>query len=279
MGAKTKELFDTLQDAAKSRDEFGARGLLKFYNDQCAPPMTPGWSALLKIPHKQCVESQWECRELWEGVRVYDFHLHHFMALGGELGKDLEADIKRVLTANKVPFKSVKKGPAKTQQRSWAKIGEYADEALKSPKNPRWVNLEKHAPPHKDDYKKFYGAILDYCRVACTVKKPADLCRAVKAIRESNIGEVVGLKNGYAQDAYVPVSQYRDLKMLVRYTLPREIKTDYGTSPKNSTMVVEVQLLLEKYLDNKLTTSIAYKVRRAKDFVALTEDFYKYLSR
>merc|ERR1711879_906689 len=106
MGAKTKELFDTLQDAAKSRDEFGARGLLKFYNDQCAPPMTPGWSALLKIPHKQCVASQWECRELWEGVR--GDHDDHFMKLGGELGKDLEADIKRVLTATKVQFKSVK---------------------------------------------------------------------------------------------------------------------------------------------------------------------------
>merc|ERR1711879_783446 len=109
--------------------------------------MTPGWTSLLKIPNKQCVESQWECRELWEGVPEY---LGHFMELGGELGKDLEADIKRILTARNVPFKSVKKGPAKTRERSNAKIEEYEDEAKKSPKNPRWVNLEKYTPPEKD---------------------------------------------------------------------------------------------------------------------------------
>ena len=118
-----------------------------------------------------------------------------------------------------------------------------------------------------------------YARVAVTIEDPGDLVRAISVIQDSDIGEIVGVKNGYRKDAFVPVSEYRHFCILVRYPLPRDYNTKYGKLPKGSTMIIELQILLNRYLENKLTTSIAYKIRRAKDWDALTGDFKKYLSR
>merc|ERR1719336_3111807 len=104
---------------------------------------------------------------------------------------------------------------------------------------------------------------------------------------KDTVGEVVGLKNGMSPKSEPPDSGYRHVALLVRHTLRADVDgvtdprdgTKLGKAPKGATMVCEVQLLLEKYLENKLTTSCSYKVRRAADWETLCKDFNKYLGR
>merc|ERR1712083_182378 len=65
---------------------------------------------------------------------------------------------------------------------------------------------------------KLIGALLDYSRVSVTVDDPGTLVKAMKAISE--LGEVVGVKNGMLPGAFVPPSGYRDAKILLRFPLP-----------------------------------------------------------
>merc|ERR1712130_300860 len=94
-----------------------------------------------------------------------------------------------------------------------------------------------------------------------------------------------GVKNGMRRDFEPPVSGYRDVKLLIRFPLPRDItgacqehdgRKYRETFPKGMKFVCEIQFLLEKYLENKLTSSTRYKIRRAADWISLVKDFKKY---
>jgi len=95
-------------------------------------------------------------------------------------------------------------------------------------------------------------------------------------------------KNGMRRDFKPPVSGYRDLKLLIRFPLPRDVEGacqdilgDKHTAKfqKGTKFVCEIQFLLEKYLENKLTSSTRYKIRRAANWGSLVSDFRKYIKR
>ena len=72
-----------------------------------------------------------------------------------------------------------------------------------------------------------------------------------------------GIKNGYSKNFKPPKSHYRDLKVIVRFPLPRDVKIQFKIMPKGTKLVAEIQLLLSRYLKNKLTTSTGSQKRRA----------------
>merc|ERR1719319_1992568 len=95
----------------------------------------------------------------------------------------------------------------------------------------RFKNLEKAVEGKFDKgyratrdrkYRNFYTAILDYARVAVTFASPGDTVEAVGRVQKAF--ECVGVKNGMAKDATVPVGGYRDAKLLVKFALPRDVK-------------------------------------------------------
>merc|ERR1719336_242215 len=120
--------------------------------------------------------------------------------------------------------------------RAHEKRAEYAKEAEEAPSDLRWANLAKHVP--EDGYFAKSGAILDYARVAITVKEPGDLARAVRAVDKNPLFEVTSLKNGYSPSFEPPSSGYRHLAVLARFALPRRIDAvapeDYGRYPKGT---------------------------------------------
>merc|ERR1739845_232773 len=89
---------------------------------------------------------------------------------------------------------------------------------------------------------------------------------------------VVGLKNGYKPDAFVPASGYRDFKLLVKHTFHAEKFKQWSAygSPMipdgKVTMICEIQLILREWLECKKGSSLPYKVRRAADIYHLAKD-------
>merc|ERR1712157_462376 len=84
-------------------------------------------------------------------------------------------------------------------------------------------NLEKNAKGAltDEDEDKFFASILDYARIALTFADSKAIVEAVARISEKF--EVVGLKNGMRPDFKPPPSGYRDVKLLIRFPLEREI--------------------------------------------------------
>merc|ERR1711879_1106112 len=91
---------------------------------------------------------------------------------------------------------------------------------------------------------RFYARILDFLRISVAVSEPSDVLRVVELLRAKM--DVKGLKNGFRQDAFVPPSGYRDVKLLVMF------------GPEGEQMIVEIQVVLEKWLVNKKETSVLY---------------------
>jgi len=197
----------------------------------------------------------------------------------------LEKSLAKVL-----PGLALHPGPEKTLDRIKQKGKDYVkdlgNEEEKS--NPRWVALLEHAPNRRSTGEvtlaiKCYGAILDYCRCSVTCKTPDDLVNTIAKLKKSL--DVVGTKNGYSPEAFVPPSGYRDAKVIVRLTVSEDIMLQKPgdadkkevTVPKGTAFLCEIQLVLEAWVENKKASSLHYKLRRAKDFYALASDFQKYL--
>jgi len=90
---------------------------------------------------------------------------------------------------------------------------------------------------------------------------------------------VVCLKNGYNSKFHVKGSGYRDLKLLVEVEFDNLFLKKVPLVQPKTKLICEIQLICEKWLENKKTTSLSYKVLRARSLVELLTDFSKYLDR
>jgi len=114
---------------------------------------------------------------------------------------------------------------------------------------------------------------MDFARCSIEVPTAGDLLK-VKELFEEQL-EVVSVKNGYREDHKVKGSGYRDLKLLVKVDFLKLKLKDIAKG--KTTMICEIQLICKPWLDNKITSSMSYKVLRANTFRELLNDFSKYL--
>ena len=179
----------------------------------------------------------------------------------------------------------VKAGPPKTISRSRAKCDEYKKEFQKDIQNKkrdeRWIrfghNFEKAfgRPPSKS--VDFSWNIMDYARVSVEVPTAGDALDVKKLVEDHF--EVVCLKNGYNLNEQVKGSGYRDMKLLVKVEFDDLGLKKIPNMGKKTILICEIQVICKAWLENKITTSLPYKVLRSETLKQLCKDFSKYLFR
>jgi len=293
----SQALLRSFRGIAKEIEGMSARILRTIYSSLIKKNE---FAPLLAIETSPCVVSQLDSPKLvefikkhyggfgpftaaieWDWVNVHDIPLRE---LGEEVGPVLELFLSKLLQRNRVKIveKSVKHGPAKTKSRCKAKSEEYEREKEDFVvKRAQELNVDSF----------WYARILDYARVSVSFPNATELVRAFKAIK--NECKVVGVKNGYALNAKPPPSEYRDLKLLIWFSVEgqsmgskaynRNHGSRYCTTmrdelfvPEGAEMIVEIQLLLEDWLKNKKSSSLTYKIRRNEDWRTLAREFHKY---
>ena len=169
-------------------------------------------------------------------------------------------------------------GPPKTLSRSIAKSHEYKMDYLLNKGTTRWSRFgEKFRaqfkrPPTKPE--DFVWNIMDFARCSIVVKSASDLLQVKRSIEERF--PVVALKNGYRSDREAKGSGYRDLKLLVQVEFDKQQLASLEFA-QNIVMICEVQLICDRWLGNKKSTSLSYKVLRSTNLRNLLRDFAKYL--
>ena len=100
----------------------------------------------------------------------------------------------------------------------------------------------------------------------------------MKKIVESQF-KVVCVKNGYSSGVQVKGSGYRDLKFLVEVEFDKLNLRKVPQVQGKIKLICEIQVICDKWLRNKKTTSLSYKVLRASSLKEFLDDFAKYLDR
>jgi len=173
----------------------------------------------------------------------------------------------------------IQHGPPKTLARTLAKGYEYKFEFSSQKSLPRrWLGFrEKFREVFKRDPKNsrdFIWNIVDFARVSITVPGAAEVLEAKRLIQEHF--KVVSLKNGYNSKVQVKGSGYRDLKLLIEVEFDDLRLGGVARVQPKTTLICEVQILCQAWLNNKKTTSISYKIQRAQTLSDLFYDAAKY---
>merc|ERR1719193_338713 len=132
-------------------------------------------------------------------------------------------------------------------------------------RSKRWQNFSTkfktaygRSPKTPED---FVYNIVDFARCSIIVRDAGELLKVKKVVEEKFT--VVCVKNGYNADVQVKGSGYRDFKMLVEVEFDELNLKDVPQSQKRIKFICEIQLICEKWLRNKVTSSLSYKVLRA----------------
>ena len=195
-----------------------------------------------------------------------------------DITKHFEQYVRDTLSSSKL-IKDIRPGPPKTLSRSMAKSQEYQSDYLAARTSARWSQFDQNfrnhfkRPPNK--VEDFVWNIVDFARCSIVVKSARDLLEMKKLVEERF--EVVGLKNGYSSYKAAKGSGYRDLKLLVLVEFDAPQLRKLSQFDDNIVMICEIQLICDKWLDNKKTTSLSYKVLRSVNLRNLLRDFAKYL--
>jgi len=178
----------------------------------------------------------------------------------------------------------VKAGPPKTPARIRVKAEEYK-------KNYDRNNEETKAKNYRGSFMKAFNVepkavndfafqIVDLARVSVTFKKPAELITFVNTVNDSSLFEILAVKNLFREEVQVKPSGYRDLKLLVKFscsTSKFQRLFKQGNFPEKMSFICEIQCLLEKWIKNKIHTSLSYKLLRAGNINDCLLDFRKYI--
>jgi len=170
-------------------------------------------------------------------------------------------------------------GPPKTFARSSAKCHEYLSE-LKTGKSAR---LAKFAHKFQRTFGRkpekatdFIWNLVDLARCSIVVPSPTELFKVKSLIEEQEQFTVVSIKNGYNKNFKAKGSGYRDLKIIVKVEFEDLLLKGIPKVEPKTVLLCEVQILCEKWLRNKKTTSLSYKILRAESLNDLFKDFAKY---
>jgi len=177
----------------------------------------------------------------------------------------------------------VKAGPAKTTARIRVKAMEYKKEYELNPQDNKsrkyresFMKAFNVQPKEPHD---FAFQVVDLARVSVTFNQPLNLVGFVKQVETSSFFEILSIKNLFHENVMVKPSGYRDLKILVKFSCPTSQFRDFFKSnniPETMSFVCELQCILEKWEENKIKTSLSYKLLRPDNINDCLIDFRKY---
>jgi len=278
---KGSSILKILKDSARSVEALGRGKVERYYWKRLVESSCGGeeeWRQLAQIADQALEISQLDSlppnwlSDTGDWVHVFA------NVVSPDITKHFEQYVRDTLSSSKL-IKDVRSGPPKTLSRSMAKSQEYQSDYLAARASARWSQFDQNfrnqfkRPPNK--VEDFVWNIVDFARCSIVVKSARDLLEMKKLVEERF--QVVGLKNGYSSDKAAKGSGYRDLKLLVLVEFDAPQLRKLSQFDENIVMICEVQLICDKWLDNKKTTSLSYKVLRSVNLRNLLRDFAKYL--
>jgi len=278
---KGANILDILKNSAHAVEAIGRGTVERHYWKRLAISSCggePGWEQLAKLEDKELSFSQLDYlaeKDLLDGGDWC-----HILAnvVSPKIGNRFEKKITEIFKDNK--GWEVKAGPAKTLARCLAKGREYMSEFRNWQTLARWAQFSEkfmsvfQRVPNKPE--DFVWNIVDLARCSITVPEAGDVIDAKRIIQKQF--SVICVKNGFNSNYRVKGSGYRDLKLLIEVEFNNlELRGIFKSQKK--TLICEIQIISQAWLRNKKTTSISYKILRAKTFRDLLYDFAKYGKR
>ena len=277
---KGANILQTLKNAARSVEATG-RGIVEKHYWKCLAQSScggdPAWGKLAKIENKALEFSQLHFVPRDQLSDSSDWCQIFSNLVSPEISKQYEQKITGMFIDKKE--QTVKSGPPKTLARCLAKSKEYKCEFIAEPKLPRWANFAKQfksvyqrVPSKPED---FVWNIVDFARCSITVPGAADVMKAKRIIEENF--PVICVKNSYNSEHHVKGSGYRDLKLLIEVEFDDLRFDGVISAQQKTTLICEIQIVSKTWLNNKITTSISYKILRAGSLCGLLYDAAKYV--
>jgi len=280
---KGEKLLKTLQESARSVEALGRGTVEQYYWKRLVKSSCCGnkdWRTLANIPNKELTKSQLDTLPKNWLQDSKDFAHVFANIVSPELSSVFEKRLTEIIINRKVDG-HVHPGPPKTLSRSIAKCHEYKSEYRSKKRTMRWINFRKsfeksygRSPKTPED---FVWNIVDFARCSIVVRDAGELLKAKKVIEEKF--KVVCVKNGYNADVQVKGSGYRDFKMLVEVEFDELNLKEVAQAQKTIEFICEIQLICKKWLLNKVTSSLSYKILRARNLKEFLDDFSKYPKR
>jgi len=281
---KGRSLLKTLQASARSVQANGRGDVERYYWKRqvgSAFEKDSGWGELSLVESTSLTTSQLDMvPDSWlldseDWVNVFA------EVISPEINTRFEHKLREIFETKDMKV-NIHPGPAKTLSRSTAKCKEYMLEYKKNKSNLRWSNFKDnfkkafHRSPTK--HSDFVWNIIDFARCSINVENASDLLKGKKILEK--YFNVVQVKNNYSSECQAKGSGYRDCKLIVEVEFENLKLNDVPNIKSQKTkMLCEIQLVCKKWLQNKKTTSLSYKVIRARNFLDLLLDFGKYLKK
>jgi len=269
----------TLKESARAVQALGRGIVERYYWKRLAESSCGGskeWQELANIPNMELELSQLDTLPPNWLLDTGDWAHLFANVISPEITNRFELLIKDAVAANK--YAEVRVGPPKTLARSIAKSYEYKSE-YRHEKNKRWSRFtERFRDVFQRDPRKsndFVLNIVDFARCSIVVPSASQLLKVKKLIEERF--SIVALKNGYSSAINAKGSGYRDLKLLVKVQFDNLKLGNIPIVEDKIELICEIQLICEKWLQNKKTTSLSYKVLRSTNLRNFLSDFAKYL--
>jgi len=275
-------MLKILKNSARSVEAIG-RGTVERHYWKCLTQSScggdPGWRKLASIENMPIARSQLDYVPQDWILDANDWCQVFANLVSPEISEQFGKKIMETLKDNK--SWEVTAGPPKTLERCKAKSEEYKADFEKENDMPRWTQFAnkfkrvfRRAPTKPED---FIWNVLDFARCSITVPDAGDVLK-VKTIIEEQFSTIC-IKNSYNSKETVKGSGYRDLKLLIEVEFDDlEFGGVIRAQPK-TTLICEVQVLCQAWLENKKTSSISYKILRAQSLRELLYDAAKYLKR
>jgi len=279
---KGASLLEILKYSARSVEALGRGTVEHHYWKSLTESLCggdPGWQQLSSIGDKPLVRSQLDYLPQDWLFDATDWPLIFANLVSPEISIRFAEMINKAMIGNDSWV--IKAGPPKTLDRTKSKGKEYREEFLEYRHSPRWINFAKkfvsifkRVPTKPED---FVWNVVDFARCSICVPDAADVIKVWNIIQKQFT--VICVKNSYNTKFKVKGSGYRDMKLLVEVTFDN---LKLGGVPKvqpKTTLICEVQILCQKWLENKKSTSLSYKILRALTLRDLFQDAAKYVER
>jgi len=285
---KGEKLLNTLKHSARSVEAVGRGTVERYYWKRLAESSCGKekyWRELASIRNINLEKSQLDTLPKNWLLDSTDF-VHVFAnILSPAVTNGFRKRMEEIFSGRNI---KVEEGPPKTLARSIAKCIKYKsqydddnkDDKSSSKNHKRWGNFRKRfmeiyeRPPQ--NAADFVWNIVDFARCSIIVPDARELLKVKKLLEEHF--KIVCVKNGYNSDISVKGSGYRDVKLLVEVEFDGLDLRNIPQVGGKIKLICEIQLVCEKWLKNKKTTSLSYKVQRATKLQYLLNDFAKYLN-
>jgi ankyrin repeat protein len=276
---KGTAVLEILKKAARSVEAIGRGTVERHYWKRLTESFCggdSGWRRLANIKNKPLLCSQLDYLPKDWLLDANDWCQIFANLVSPEISKHFEKKIVETLNDNKLWL--VKAGPPKTLGRCQAKAREYKKD-FENENLQRWSKFGKkfesvfqRVPSKPED---FIWNIVDFARCSITVPGADDVIKVWRIIEKQF--QVICVKNSYNSKVHIKGSGYRDLKLLIEVEFDHLQLDGVPKAQPKTTLICEIQILCQAWLENKRSTSMSYKILRALTLRDLLLDASKYV--